>query len=609
MGDPSDDKERAKSWSPKCQSLNKPIWSSEESSSFDNLNGAACWARIISSHYILNNITSNIMWNLVGSYMHGTNWYASSLLTANQPWSNYYEYETMPVLWATAHYTQFTNPGWRFLPQHKGSGQLPKGGYYVTLISPCRKYFTMIVVKISRDHAPCTRPALFNYDTSDEIFNISFKGFSGDSKVQIWYSNFENEKAVLFQQISQAESTLKNNVFSTSLNVTIGSLFTITNFPKMGVKGIPKHRFKSDPKFPLSYYDDFSKNYKCTNCYAKYLTDQTGSFEIQKNINDSSKALVQTTPKKPLGWVWIGTGPVSIIGMFEWEDIQAKTKFRLPLKQQHIGACLALRTDQNWNHGVSLCVNSTHWFINKGGPPIDDLGKGNVLQKGKINSVLKPYSWNEILIATENSNLIKAELNGISLIEKKINIGNGCGFAGLGVTSFAPVEFQDLKIDPVGSRWIKKNDIINNFKNDELHVGFKPCTPNGLTTDQEEFILTSNWQLLNKATNKCVTVIQKNQLVLKPCKHNYMPQQFRHDYTTVRNAPNELKNEKGQICASLQKNKGSLKICNDTADKDYTIQKFVALPNTNQIRHVYHDGLAMCISIIEKIDGNIELKI
>ena len=51
------------------------------------------------------------MWNLVGSYYHGTNWYASSMLTAVQPWSGFYGDDIdggIPVVWATAHVTQFT---------------------------------------------------------------------------------------------------------------------------------------------------------------------------------------------------------------------------------------------------------------------------------------------------------------------------------------------------------------------------------------------------------------------------------------------------------------------------------------------------------------------
>ena len=131
-----------------CHSLNKPIWASEESSSYDDLNGAACWARIITSHFAINEMTSSIMWNLVGSYYHGTNWYASSLLTAVQPWSGYYETD-MPVVWATAHVTQFTEVGWKYLDVGSGSGELPNGGYYTSLISPSMDEFTLIIVKIS----------------------------------------------------------------------------------------------------------------------------------------------------------------------------------------------------------------------------------------------------------------------------------------------------------------------------------------------------------------------------------------------------------------------------------------------------------------------------
>lgn len=57
-----------------CHKLGKPIWASEESSSYDDLNGAACWGRVINSHFALNGMTASIMWNLVGAYYHGTNW-------------------------------------------------------------------------------------------------------------------------------------------------------------------------------------------------------------------------------------------------------------------------------------------------------------------------------------------------------------------------------------------------------------------------------------------------------------------------------------------------------------------------------------------------------
>ena len=145
---------------PACQGLGKRIWASEESSSYDDLNGANCWARVVllaplpvhppthfytrppwgivcglcmifpalqvHSHYVLSGITASIMWNLIGAYYPGTSWFASSLMTAVQPWSGHYSH--MPAIWATAHVTQFAQVGWRYLKVGSGSGLLRRGG-------------------------------------------------------------------------------------------------------------------------------------------------------------------------------------------------------------------------------------------------------------------------------------------------------------------------------------------------------------------------------------------------------------------------------------------------------------------------------------------------
>ena len=40
--------------------------------------------------------------------------------------------------------------GWKYLEGGKGSGQLPRGGYYTTLVDPAYGDFTVNIVKISR---------------------------------------------------------------------------------------------------------------------------------------------------------------------------------------------------------------------------------------------------------------------------------------------------------------------------------------------------------------------------------------------------------------------------------------------------------------------------
>ena len=54
-------------------------------------------------------------------------------MRANEPWSGFYEVQ--PALWATAHTTQFTRPGWVYL-DGSACSQLPGGGSCVTLKSP-----------------------------------------------------------------------------------------------------------------------------------------------------------------------------------------------------------------------------------------------------------------------------------------------------------------------------------------------------------------------------------------------------------------------------------------------------------------------------------------
>ena len=49
-------------------------------------------------------------------------------------WSGHYDVQ--PTIYTTAHTTHFSRPGWNYLAVGDGSGQLPHGGSYVTLVEP-----------------------------------------------------------------------------------------------------------------------------------------------------------------------------------------------------------------------------------------------------------------------------------------------------------------------------------------------------------------------------------------------------------------------------------------------------------------------------------------
>ena len=50
------------------QETGKIIWSSEDYSTYNDVIGAGCWARILNQNYVNGNMTATISWNLVASY-------------------------------------------------------------------------------------------------------------------------------------------------------------------------------------------------------------------------------------------------------------------------------------------------------------------------------------------------------------------------------------------------------------------------------------------------------------------------------------------------------------------------------------------------------------
>ena len=255
----------------------------------------------------------------MGSYFHGTEWYASSMMTAVEPWSGHYD--VMPVVWATAHVTQFTRIGWRYLKNGSGSGELPKGGYYTTIADPNRSDFTLNVVKIDHLHAACTRPSLPSFSVDPEAVTFYLDESMGSVTVlAVWYSNFENytQDAPIFTR--QADIHLSaDRTFS--LNVPVGSYYTVSTITKGPRKGAHAPPPASVPQFPLPYSDNF--NGYSDSQEAAFWSDQIGAFEIHTDeATPSNKFMRQMVPLLPIGWSDQGSrGPVTVLGMREWEDV------------------------------------------------------------------------------------------------------------------------------------------------------------------------------------------------------------------------------------------------------------------------------------------------
>ena len=185
----------------------------------------------------------------------------------NRPWSGYYgggSDGTMPVVWATAHVTQFAKLGWRYLKNGMGSGELSKGGYYTTLVDPDGADFALHIVKNSYDHAACTRPPLPPTEVAEPedvtiilAPSMLINSTSGKKITQLacWRSNFELETAILFEQQPDMMVDVVNGSFT--MHVIDGDYYTISTVRTATHGKVETAVPPSQPRHPIPVVDDF----------------------------------------------------------------------------------------------------------------------------------------------------------------------------------------------------------------------------------------------------------------------------------------------------------------------------------------------------------------
>eukprot|EP01097_Dermamoeba_algensis_P000793 TRINITY_DN1284_c0_g1_i3.p1 TRINITY_DN1284_c0_g1~~TRINITY_DN1284_c0_g1_i3.p1 ORF type:complete len:596 (-),score=140.78 TRINITY_DN1284_c0_g1_i3:106-1893(-) len=304
-----------------------PLWASEDYSTFSNQVGDGCWARILNENWVTGYMTSTISWNLIASYYPGLPFTGDGLMWAYSPWSGHYE--VTGTIWGSAHTTQFTKPGWIYLAHGSGSGHLPKGGSYVTLVPANNKYgdFSLVIETMAHDDSYCIRPGLPPYDVVPQT--VTFKiagGLKTTQLLHVWYTHYDRNSSqrVYFNQLNDINV---NSDGTFTLNLDVNSIWTITT-----TSGQKKGQHADPPankKFPLPYSDNFD-SYP-VNYEAKYFMDQTGVWEIfdpnqspQSSLkyelpHNSSKytgglVMRQQVTQHPISWCDDAQSPISFIG-------------------------------------------------------------------------------------------------------------------------------------------------------------------------------------------------------------------------------------------------------------------------------------------------------
>src|SRR5581483_10888912 len=134
----------------------KALWSSEDqpasSASFIHSRvwkvGGRELAQLYNENYLKGHFTKTEIWSPITSYYDILAAPNSGLMYANTPWSGHYDVQG--AIWATAHTTQFAQPGWKYLDS--SCGELPEKGDYVTLRAENGNDWSVVLETIGATH-------------------------------------------------------------------------------------------------------------------------------------------------------------------------------------------------------------------------------------------------------------------------------------------------------------------------------------------------------------------------------------------------------------------------------------------------------------------------
>lgn len=429
-----------------CLATGKPIWSSESYTTYSDSNGGGCWARALNWGWVKGSVTAHMAWNLIQSYPtegSGMSYQGHGLMWADVPWSGHYTVNS--PIWVTAHYTQTSEVGWRYLPVGSGSGDLPSGGTFLTMVSDAdangKREFALVAQTMEYTNSKCFKDAHAAFDVSNQtvVFSLS-SDLIPKSKVlyvrqtQLFpgdpidpYEDLPDSRNIYYEELPQIELDASGTV---TLELPINTVVTVST--RAGARG--SHPIPATGPFPSKYCDDLSSYESGEN--GRYFIDQQGVFVMAADASEG-KLFQQVVPVEPDEWHGWGKilHPQSFVGPpTETANISCSVR---PLSEGFGGVGVG---------GQSKTVSSMTSDPNM----LAIFGNGTWAVAGQSGSVAAPKNgWFDLELRVSPDRSFEALVGG-----QVVATGNGDwkgGFPFLGSSYSAGTGFRDLCIESHGS--------------------------------------------------------------------------------------------------------------------------------------------------------------
>ncbi|XP_060570586.1 galactocerebrosidase-like isoform X2 [Ruditapes philippinarum] len=419
----------------------KQLWASEDYSTFNDVHGARCWARILNQNYVNGLMTSTISWNLIAAYYEGMPYQRCGLMTANSPWSGHYSVDS--TIWMTAHTAQFTEPGWIYLSHHSGVGHLVGGGSYVALTSPDKTQLTIVIETIDYADSKCLHEALPQYTVVNQTIKFNLEGsFKSITKLHYWFSMLGNAAqknvTVLFDYMGPIEAD-EEGMFT--LEAGLNQIFTLSTVNTAAKGEYPDPPVPTD--FPLPYMDNFNAVVEHQEPY--FVAPMSGSFEVITVPGTNNKVLRQMAILNPVDWCETENFTLALIGNISWTNIYVETSFSIDMENATTGVFVAQRINSGGCYTVGgqgflfyvFPKNATYEFWG-------DSRRATLLGYGPAPS-LKPTGYNKLGLKVKDG-FAEGYVNDQLVFGVRMPDSPASGFPAFGTAGFGHADFDYIMI-------------------------------------------------------------------------------------------------------------------------------------------------------------------
>lgn len=464
------------------RSKGKEVWFSEGSSpmgyaksisrydgngsGLNGLNGVLDIANRIITMYPGGKMTLYEFQPVIASYYDGVTYCHKQLITANTPWSGYYELD--PGFFMSLHFSRFIKRGWAMVDDACfGDGKAAGDGHavgnatysYITGCNPETGDWSTVITNTTCE------PIEYNLVLKNRAL----------TKAEEVKNVFLYETSSWRQKDTLKKSKLKFADGIVKVTVKPNSLITVStincNPLEEALSLSTAFSFEDNYVLPLPYQDDFKytdypSDFLCERGFAPlYTTDEGGAFEVFQSAEGN--VLVQKIGALEKAREWGGTPePVTNFGDDRWFNYSAEIEVKFSTdsfgsyySQNYGGIGLRYNLPDSGKNGWWLQLFADgRWILNRNKKGVDS---------GRLGEDFEPSVWHKIQICAENEKL-SGFVDG-----KEIVSLNSADFAGTNISMqgagraaifsyYEKNQFKNLKLMPLGNKpYIKRIDNLD----------------------------------------------------------------------------------------------------------------------------------------------------